>query len=159
MPNEFGLVESAWLGATGIVEVARPLTVHVGPDGAKSLAPREVAGYISDVVAAVREGLYSKLYGTSRRLDWSVTVSAMHHDERGIINSWDALLFVGTAPAGRATQGQPAQPRPHFGTNELRSQRQSCPTERIVAPVLADWLSRSGYWDYSSAVAEIVEQM
>lgn len=159
VPNEFGLVESAWLGATGIVEVARPLTVHVGPDGAQSLAPHEVAEYIRDVVSAVKEGMYSKLYGTSRRLDWSVTLSAMHHNEQGITSGWDALLFVGTAPAGRATQGQPAQPRPHFGSSELRSRRQDCPTEHIVAAVLTDWLGRSGYWDYSAAVQEIVEQV
>jgi hypothetical protein len=148
-----------WLWTSGLIEFAAPLRYDSSGSADPELLLDQVATLIHTMTAEIAGGAYRRLFGTRRRLDWAVSISAYARlDDTGGSHPWTGLRAAGHLLTSRASGKSPAQPNPQFGRDRLRGLRQSTRPKVIVHEALDDWLYRSQYWDYERALQDVVDR-
>lgn len=164
-PMGFGPETFVSVRSSGLIEFATPISgtaLDERPeDGTMPVALEEIAGHVSAVVEQVQGGLYRRLFGTRRRLDWALSVGASVRVELTNQTQFWSDLTIGGVPIGdRAVNARPESPiQNQFGARQLRNLWPRTKPEDIIQPALTDWLRRSGYLKPDQAVDVLIAQL
>lgn len=148
---------------TGLVELLWSLGPQRGSGDEDELLldAEEIATVVVHLARALARRPYGELSRAGRgrrrfaRVDWWFNLAAEIDTPEGR-RAWTGLTFPAGSPP-RAGQRYPSSPADGYGSEALRGRRRGAPS-RAVQALVGEVLATNGYYDFTAALDQTVEQ-